>query len=302
MLKNLFYAGGTLDRAAELRRDSGWIAERLRDSTSRIVPVWRDRNLFLTGAEPAPHFLSGDAAGPIVESASEIAFLGLDDGTAYFAADISRHEEPPVVAGAEFLDLRQAGPSLIFAQGSLLAYARGLLYWHRHNGFCGACGAPTISTTGGHVRACTSPACAREHFPRTDAAVIMLVLKPGPDGGSALLSRQSKWPEAMWSVLAGFVEPGESLEETVVREVMEETGIAVTDVRYRASQPWPFPCSLMVGFRATATNHEINCNHDELADARWYTRTEVRAFKDNPRLPRPDSIARRLIGEWLAED
>jgi NAD+ diphosphatase len=302
MLKNLFYSGGTLDRAAEFRRDPEWLEERRHDSTSRVVPLWRDKNLFRGQDEPAPVFLSGDEARPLLEMAGEQAFLGLDGDVAYFAADLSAHEAPPEIPGASFLDLRQAGPLLDQAVGSLLAFARGILYWHRGSGFCGTCGAPTESIAGGHIRKCTGAACGREHFPRTDAAVIMLVLRPGPDGGSALLSHQSKWIPGMWSVLAGFLEPGESLEEAVVREVREEAGIAVTDVRYRGSQPWPFPASLMVGFRATATTFDVSVDCNELDDCRWYTRAEVRDFKDNPRLPRPDSIARRLIAEWLAEE
>ncbi len=302
MLRNLFYTGGTLDRAAELRRDPGWLAERLRDPTSRVVPVWRDRNLFRSGDEPVPAFLDGDRARAALDGPAERVFLGLDGDVAYFAVDQSAEEEPPAFDGASLLDLRQAGPFLDQSSGSLLAFARGILYWHRSCRFCGACGAPTESVAGGHIRKCTGGSCGREHFPRTDAAVIMLVQKPGPDGGSALLAHQSKWMVGMWSVLAGFVEPGESLEEAVAREVLEETGIAVADVRYRGSQPWPFPASLMVGFRATATTFDVRFDCGELDDCRWYTRAEVRAFRDNPRLPRPDSIARRLIAEWLAEE
>lgn len=304
MLTNLIYAGGSLDRAAELRRDAAWVADRLRDPTSRLVPVWRDRNLFLGGDdEPRPAFLEGERARALLDGGTgDCAFLGLDGSVAYFAVDVSAHEAPPEIAGASFLDLRQAGPLMDRAEGSLLAYARGILYWQRGSRFCGNCGAPTEIIAAGHARKCTSASCGREHFPRTDAAVIMLVQKPGPDGGSILLAHQSKWMVGMWSVLAGFVEPGESLEEAVAREVLEEAGIAVTDVRYRGSQPWPFPASLMVGFRATATTFDVTLDCCELDDCRWYTRAEVRAFKDNPRLPRPDSIARRLIAEWLAEE
>ncbi len=301
MLKNLFYTGGLLDRAAEFRRDPAWLSERLGDPTSRFVPVWRDRNLVREGAGSDPLFLSSESVRGLPDTGSAPVFLGLEAGVAYFALDLSALEEAPPVAEAAFVDLRQAGPLMGQAHGSILAYARGLLYWHRNNGFCAVCGSPTTPTGGGHVRSCTGASCGREHFPRTDPAVIMLVVKPGPDGGSALLSRQSKWPEGMYSVLAGFVEPGESLEEAVAREVLEETGVSVIDARYRASQPWPFPASLMLGFRAVATTEDIRLGDGELVDAGWYTKEEVRAFTDNPRLPRPDSIARRLIAEWLAE-
>jgi NAD+ diphosphatase len=195
-------------------------------------------------------------------------------------------------------------------QGAMLAYARGLIHWHRRHRFCGRCGSPTQSRHGGHMRLCTNAECGREHFPRTDPAVIMLVTRPGldggpdggPDGGAVLMGRQKSWTEGMYSTLAGFVDPGESLEEAVAREVHEEAGIAVADVTYMASQPWPFPSSLMLGFRARATSMEIHINRDELDDARWFTRDQIARFGEaGLSLPRQVSIARWLIDQWLAE-
>src|SRR5262249_49094954 len=148
----------------------------------------------------------------------------------------------------EFTDLRRVGPLLERFEGSLLAYARGITYWHQRHRFCGVCGAPTRSRDAGHVRVCLNETCKTQHFPRTDPAVIMLV----HDGDRCLLGRQSVWPTGMHSTLAGFVEPGESLEEAVAREVREETAIEVTDVAYHSSQPWPFPSSVMLGFHARA--------------------------------------------------
>jgi NAD+ diphosphatase len=175
------------------------------------------------------------------------------------------------------------------------------MHWHARHHFCGVCGYPTQSAEAGHVRRCTNPTCGASHFPRTDPAVIMLV----HDGGDrVILGRQAQWPPGMHSVLAGFVEPGENLEEAVTREVAEEVGIAVTDVRYQSSQPWPFPASIMLGFTARALATDLQLSDDELETARWYTRAELRASPESEsfRLPRRDSIARRLVEDWLADD
>jgi len=179
----------------------------------------------------------------------------------------------------------------------MLAYARGILHWHRQTRFCGVCGSPTELREAGHLRVCTNPACAAHHFPRTDPAVIMLVSR----GDRCLLGRKSEWPDGMYSTLAGFVEPGESLENAVAREVMEETGVAISNIRYHSSQPWPFPASLMLGFYATAETEEINYDPAELEHARWFTRAELADGGAGIRhRPRSDSIARRLIETWVA--
>jgi NAD+ diphosphatase len=152
---------------------------------------------------------------------------------------------------------------------------------------------------GGHVMRCTDAACGGTSFPRTDPATIMLVHEPG--GARALLGRKAEWPEGRYSTLAGFVEPGESLEDAVAREVREEAGVEVGDIRYFASQPWPYPQSIMLGFFAEATTTDIRTS-DELEDARWFTRDEVREMREKTRvaLPGIDTIARRLIEAWLA--
>ena len=235
-----------------------------------------------------------------------MVLLGRGDDSSQFAADITSAGEDTADAltgdGTKFVDLRQIPGALPQEEGAILAYARGMLHWHRRHRFCSDCGHPTKSADGGHVRRCTNPECARSHFPRTDPAVIMLVTKPGPDGGAGLLGHKSAFLPGMYSTLAGFVEPGESLEEAVAREVMEEAGIAVTDVRYRASQPWPFPASLMLGCRAVATSFDIKRNPAELDDLAWFTRDDIaRMGETGKRLPRPDSIALWLIEEWLEE-
>ncbi len=306
MSNSMFYSGTGLDRAAALRRDEDWISRQLHDRSSRIVPVWRGHNLILGGDAPSALTLTGDHSRDLLQIAGEITLLGLDGETAYFAADLSDHELPdltPIIGRGEFSDIREYGMLLERSEAALLAYARGLLFWHQRQRYCGTCGGPTTPGQGGHVRVCSNEDCGTEHFPRTDPAVIMLVTRPGPDGAAALLGRQARWPRGMMSTLAGFVDPGESVEETVVREVMEETGIEVTDVRYQASQPWPFPSSLMLGFRARAKTVHIHIDPAELEDARWFTRAQIADFgKTNElRLPRTDSISRWLIDGWLGE-
>jgi len=194
-------------------------------------------------------------------------------------------------------DLRQLAGRLDRHEGALLAFARAMVFWHSRHRFCGVCGAPTQSEEAGHMRRCTDPACAAMHFPRTDPAVIMLVT----DGERALMGRNKNFVPGMYSTLAGFVEPGESLEDAVAREVLEETGIAVGAVHYHSSQPWPFPANIMLGFHADATTTEIKVDYGELEDARWFERDWILAHVDDDtfRLPRRDSIARRLVEDWL---
>ncbi len=296
-----FYAGVALDRAAEMRGDEAWLSERLQDRASRFLPVWRFKHLVREAPEPRARLLSRDALGAALDTGAEVTLLGLSDGAAHFAVDLSHLEEAAVEALADgdvFRDLRSVGPLLPRADAALLAYARGLAYWHSRHRFCGVCGAPAEAREAGHLRRCTRAECAAAHFPRTDPAVIMLVTR----GAFCLLGRQSRWPDGMYSTLAGFVEPGESLEEAVAREVKEETGVSVGEVRYHSSQPWPFPSSLMLGFRARAESEEIVVDRDELADAGWYDREAVRRAAEGGasfRLPPPVSIARRLIDGWV---
>ncbi len=314
MTRTLIYAGVALDRVAVSRRDDAWIAERLADPKARIVPVWRDFNLVAAGdGAPAAVVLAAADAGPVLAAAAEVAILGIERSTAYFAADLSGLDETAagrLANGGQFRDLRQVGALMRGPEAALLAYARGLMYWHRRHRFCGVCGEPTASQCGGHVRRCRNAVEPHEHFPRTDPAVIMLVTSDDLDGRgpAALLGRQSRWPDGMYSTLAGFVEPGETLEEAVAREVHEETGVAVANVRYQASQPWPFPSSLMLGFRARAVTTAVTVDFRELQDAKWFRPEEIRRFGEwgtappgERRLPRKDSIARWLIETWLAE-
>jgi NAD+ diphosphatase len=302
MQNRLHYIGGTLDRANTERRSSDWVMEQLNHAESRILPIWRDKNLIF-GEDSEAVMATGQEARDVLEHAGEVVLLGTNDGIAYFVADLSHHEED-AIAGLTgertFVDLRQVGPSMERHQATLLAYARGISFWHKRQRFCGDCGHETESMHGGHMRQCLNPDCRREHFPRTDPAVIMLVHRVRDGKDSILLAHKANFPAGMYSILAGFVDQGESLEETVVREVYEEARIRVTDVKYQSSQPWPFPASLMMGFTARATTDEITVDLDELENGFWFTREELREFgAGDRRLPRTDSIARILIDDWI---
>lgn len=295
-----FYAGTALDRVALRRRDAAWVAERLGDRRTRLVPVWRSQSFVAHGERPAAAHLAVEMAMELAADA-EFVLLGVIDEVAHFALDLSHLDDPAadprLAALGRFVDLRQVGPLLGHEEGALLAYARGLMHWHARHRYCGVCGSPTDSAEAGHVRRCRNLDCATVHFPRTDPAIIVLVTH----GERALLGRQKIWPPGMYSTLAGFVEPGESLEDAVRREVMEEAGIATVNVRYHSSQPWPFPSSIMLGFTAEALTTELRLGDDELESAAWFTRDQLKASPEDEtfRLPRRDSIARRLVEDWL---
>lgn len=301
-VKEHFYSSSWLDRSEERRADRDWLAARLTDTRTRIVPVWRQRSLVrMSDPVRAVEIEIGDLQSP--PPADDLFFLGIDgDGRACFGlalpdeGDTSSDVE---AMGGEFADLRHVGALLDAHDAGLLAYARAITHWHATHRFCGACGAATEVRRAGWLRVCTDPDCARQHFPRTDPAVIMRVVH----GDRVLLGRQAAWPKKWYSVLAGFVEPGESLEEAVRREVEEEAGITVRDVCYDSSQPWPFPASLMVGFSAVAEEDDIRLTSDELEDAQWFTRREIHdgVAAGTLRLSPKRSISRHLLDAWLDE-
>jgi NAD+ diphosphatase len=289
-----------------------------------VIPVWRDRNLVCgldaaAGARrvepPHPGWCSWSGWTEHTDrppDATSWALLGLDGDVPIFAADASELDDARLAAlssGGAFLELPKIASLLTAEDAALLAYARGIVGWHRRSRFCGSCGSPTVSDQAGHVRRCADPRCAAETYPRTDPAVIMLVERPAMDGAPrrCLLGRHGRLPPRAYSTLAGFVEPGESLEEAVAREVLEETGVRVSRVRYQGSQPWPFPSSLMVAFRAVADTETVVVDPHELEDARWFGAAELARFgewddEDAPlRLPSRNSIARALLDAWLAE-
>ncbi|SCG51591.1 NAD+ diphosphatase [Micromonospora inositola] len=294
------YGGGWLDRAGALRADPGWIAARLADAESVVLSLWRDHCLI--GPDRTPVRRGVADAGALLAAADETVFLGLDAGAAVFAVDLSARAEQEAreLAGAtEAVDVRALVGGLGPAEAAIQAYARGLLHWHRGQRYCGGCGASTVSGDGGHTRSCTGSGCGRLLFPRIEPAIIVLVEAPGePD--RCLLARHRGAPEGSWSTLAGFVEVGESLEDAVCREMAEEAGVRVVDLAYQGSQAWPFPAGLMVGFRATAASAEVRVDGEELLEARWFTRDELRDRMARGRpLGRVDSIDHHLLGSWL---
>jgi len=318
-----YYAHPGFERAGLRRREPDWIRERVLDPASVFIPVWRTQNLVieLEGNEPRAASITVEGLISVLGELRDIderlahgqfVFLGVIDERAHFALDVSAIETPldmlrsPALAaagieeaGVRFADLRQLAGRLERHEGALLALARAMLFWHSRHRFCGLCGSPTRSEEAGHMRRCSDPACKTMHFPRTDPAVIMLVT----DGDRALLGRNKNFPlPGMYSTLAGFVEPGESLEDAVAREVREETAIEVSAVHYHSSQPWPFPANIMLGFYAEAVTRDISLEDGELADARWFERGWLLSHEDDDefRLPRRDSIARRLLEDWLA--
>jgi NAD+ diphosphatase len=246
--------------------------------------------------QPRTEITSVERLGvPLPEDA---LFLGEENGAALFAADLGR----AAALSGRFAEVRAVGAWLPAKEAGWCAYARGLAFWHSRHRYCGVCGGPTVSAQGGHIRRCQI--CDAQHFPRSDPAVIVLVTHRHPEHGErCLLGRSTRFPAGLYSTLAGFVEPGESLEETVCREVYEEAGVEVVDMQYRSSQPWPFPASLMLGFRAMAQSDELRIDPEELVDAGWYTRGQLIDPDRRPiQLPNRDSIARHLIEDWLYED
>jgi NAD+ diphosphatase len=276
------FAGEALDRAGPQRRDEAWLAARLADPATRVV-VAGESGVLVAGERP--RLLAVDE----LPGGLELVLLGVDgDGLAVFAAD------PGDAVAGEWRGLRDLAAVLSQAEGGMVAHAVALLNWHRRHRFCANCGAASEAREAGHMRVC--PACGAQHHPRTDPVVIMLV----HDGDRAVLGRQAHWPPGRYSALAGFVEPGESLEEAVAREVREETGAWVADVAYRSSQPWPFPASLMLGFIARWTSGEPVVGDGELEDVRWFTREEIAS--GSVKLPPRQAIARRLIEDWLGRE
>jgi NAD+ diphosphatase len=296
------YAGLALDRATDRREDPAWVASQAADSRARAWPLWRDQAL-VAGDPPFPLVLPAGPAGGA--DPARLVLLGLDgDGVPDFAVDLSDLdlEDALAATGADAAaDTRSLFAGLTPAQAGTLAYARGLLRWNRYQRYCGHCGSAAEPRNGGHLRACTNAACGTLLFPRIEPAVITLVETIAPPR-RCLLARHRASTAGGYSLLAGFVEIGESLEDAVRREMFEEAGITLCDVGYVGSQPWPFPGGLMTGFRATAGDESVSVDGNEIREARWFTRGELRAYgKTTGRLGRPDSIDRLMLTAWLAE-
>jgi NAD+ diphosphatase len=281
----LALARGALDRAGERRRDDEWLAKTWADPRTRVMVIEQGRAL--VRPDPALVLLAPDEAPE-----GERYLLGVDeDEIAYFAVSAPL----PPIEGTEPAGLRAVGARLGDRDSGLLTEAVALQNWHETHTHCPRCGAPTRPASAGHTRICTVD--GSEHFPRTDPAVIMLV----HDDERILLAGNGRWPAGRLSILAGFVEPGESLEQAVAREVLEEVGVVVHDCRYLGSQPWPLPRSLMLGFFARAYDgQDLRVDGDEISSARWFTREELRAATESGEvvLPGRISIARQLIERW----
>src|SRR5580658_179827 len=287
-----FFSGPYLERRAEQRDDPGWLIAARSDPATRYLVGQGTAQLLHSGAQPEVAFLANGA--PLLAAVKPECFvlLGWSGGARCVLVDL-----PPALAlalppGTRLEELRPLTAVLPAEQAGLLAYARALAIWRTRQRYCGVCGAQTLPSHAGHCLTCTNPACAHEFFPRIDPAIIVLV----SDGERALLGRQASWPPGRYSTIAGFVEPGESLEDAVAREVAEETGILVDSIEYHSSQPWPFPASLMLGFTAHAVTHDVRLGDQELEDARWFTRAELAA--GTPLLPPRLSISFRLIEHW----
>jgi NAD+ diphosphatase len=288
------FAGAFVDRSGERRKDSDWLEQAIESPESRFVPVWGDR--CLVGGEPQRAILLERADIETYLDYEHLVFLGLFRKQPAFAVGIDRNVEPPFADLGEFQDLRFIGTALPPDEANLAAHARALVLWHRSQAYCGICGSAALADPAGNSRICSNEDCGKILFPRVDPAIIVLV----SDGERCLLGRQASWPEDRYSTIAGFVEPGESLEDAVRREVYEETNVLVGDVRYHSSQPWPFPSSLMLGFVAQAESSDIVLNDAELEDARWFTREQL--LSGSPKLPFRISIARRLVDHWINLD
>jgi NAD+ diphosphatase len=292
-IRPTLFSGPFLERRAELRDDPEWISAAREDPATQYVVFVGSRQLVTSSGSSEVVLL--DNTAELVASATDpmLTLLGWFRGRRTVLIDYGL-SQPPLPEGTEFGELRPLAPMLPPDSASLLAYARALVLWRARHQFCGVCGSSTIRARAGHVMRCTRAECASEFFPRLDPAIIVLVSDTA--GERALLGRQASWPAGRYSTIAGFVEPGESLEDAVIREVEEETGVAVGDVEYVSSQPWPFPSSLMLGFRATARTEAISLRDGELEDARWFTRADIDA--GHPALPPAGSISARLIDGW----
>ena len=295
------FAGNPLDRGDAQRRDQQWLDTQANLPQSRYLPIWKLNILVEDTAEMRLGWVGPDDIKRLSVKLEPV-FLGLLGDAAHFAIDISELDEPlPLLKRSEawrFEEPRGAATLLSPAEAGIIAQSKSQVDWHRRHRFCGNCGHPTVQKRGGHTRRCTN--CNTEHFPRTDPVVIMVV----SDGDRCLLgqSRGRLARVGRYSALAGFMDQGESIEEAVRREVREEAGIEVGDVRYHSSQPWPFPSSLMIGCHAKAATTEIHMDPEEMSDVRWFSRDEVRLAlkRENPNLQVPDAIAiaHHLIKAW----
>jgi NAD+ diphosphatase len=297
------FAGNPLDRASERRADPDWLRAQLSDPDSLALALWNGKPL--VEDDPASEgavriaYLPMALAREIAAGDERMLFMGLWKQAAVFAIDLESTADPaegPLAGFGRFEDLRGVALRLPATDAAILSTAKSVFEWRRRHGFCSACGQPSLATDGGWKRVCE--ACRAEHFPRTDPVVIMLPVF----GEKCLLGRQAVWPKGMYSALAGFLEPGETIEEACAREVKEEAGLTATAVTYHSTQPWPYPSSLMIGLYAQVEDDNATPDQTELEEVRWFTREETRELLEGriPGVYAPGAmaIAHQLIKTW----
>jgi NAD+ diphosphatase len=303
------FAGNPLDRVSDKRSNPDWVADKLADPGSLALVLWNGKPMVETrkdetgakaGAQIA--YVRADLAGELSDAGERLLFMGLWQETAVFALDMEGTTDPadgPLEGLGRFEDLRGIALDLPAGDAAMLATAKAMFEWRRRHRHCSTCGQPSHPAEGGWKRVC--PACKAEHFPRTDPVVIMLPIR----GESCLLGRQAVWPQGMYSALAGFLEPGESIEEACAREVWEEAGLRTASVRYHSTQPWPYPSSLMIGLFAEVEDGEAVADQNELEEVRWFTREEARTLIKGQlpgvRAPGTMAIAAQLLRAWAEE-
>jgi NAD+ diphosphatase len=298
------FAGNPLDRAGELRNDAEWLAERAADPEALALVLWEGRPLLEAGEEPRLAWLPMAQARAVVPDRE--LFLGLWKGAPVFAVEVEGSVDPtagPLRGVGQFHEMREAAALLPGPAAAMAGTARSLFDWRRRHGFCAACGTMTVDACGGWKRVCE--ACGTEHFPRVDPVTIMLPVYRGGDEPRCLLGRQASWPEGRMSALAGFLEPGETIEEACAREVAEEAALTITAVRYHSSQPWPFPGQLMIGLICEVDSEYARPDQTELEAVAWLTRAEAAAVLagTHPEIKAPAkiAIARTLLQAWVDE-
>ena len=301
-----FYASSAINRHGDFRNNEKFLNTIITEKDTKFIPFYNGKNLFIEINENInsvilnkfqlhDFFPNGIGGTIFLGVANDFNYVGIDLSSPNKKFDCWLKENNIIVD-----DLRKYGPILDDIEASFLALSNGMFYWHNTHKFCGSCGFQNFSTEGGFVMKCSNDKCGKSHFPRTDPAIITLISFQD----KVLLGRSPRFPDSMYSTLAGFVEPGESLEQALEREVFEEVGIKVKNIRYFNSQPWPFPASLMLGFFAEAINDQMTIDYDEIEDAHWFSINELKSLQHPSisggfKLPRVDSIARRLVDTWI---